>query len=335
VDSLGSVSITLVYSTPDLTSKIGSLWIFNATTPATASISLPAGSTITSLSSVPLEVGTLNGSPYVSMPSGRTEVYYVVGVVGTKEHALVAIRDAEAAIAAVKLKGVVTSGAEALLAQAHASFRSGRYMEAEQLANDAKEEARAVEAAASSAQNALKSATSAITAARTEGRTSGLSDAEGLLNAAQTYYSNGDYAKAKTEADKAYQAAQAAKQEINYLIIAAVAGAAAIIVASALVLRGRRREPEPAAEPKTKVGLQAIFDGNPGLRMDDREVLRFIAESGGEAFANEIRERFDLPRTSAWRMFRRMIGMGIIEERKIGGQSLIRISRMYKGGEEE
>jgi len=27
--------------------------------------------------------------------------------------------------------------------------------------------------------------------------------------------------------------------------------------------------------------------------------------------------------------------MGIIEERKIGGQSLIRISRMYKGGEEE
>ena len=146
VDSLGSVSITLVYSTPDLTSKIGSLWIFNATTPATASISLPAGSTITSLSSVPLEVGTLNGSPYVSMPSGRTEVYYVVGVVGTKEHALVAIRDAEAAIAAVKSKGVVTSGAEALLAQAHASFSSGRYMEAEQLANDAKEEGKDVSA---------------------------------------------------------------------------------------------------------------------------------------------------------------------------------------------
>jgi len=330
VDSLGSVSVTMAYSTSDLTSKIGSLWIFNASTSTTSSISLPAGSTITSLSSVPLEVGTLNGNPYVSMPAGMTEVYYIIGVVGTKEHALIALRDTEAAIIIVKSKGVIVSEAEALLAQAQASFSSEKYAEAEQLANDAKEEARATEAAASSAESALTSATSAISAARSEGRTSGLGDAEGLLTAAQAYYSEGDYAKAKAEADKAYKAAQAAKQEINYLIIFAVTGVAAIIVAVALVLRGRR-EAEPAVEPKTKVDLQAIFDGNPGLRMDDREVLRFIAESGGEAFANEIRERFNLPRTSAWRMFRRLIGVEIVEERKIGGQSLIRISRRYRG----
>jgi len=330
VDSLGSISVTMAYSTSDLTSKTGSLWIFNASTSTTSNISLPAGSTITSLSSVPLEVGTLNGNPYVSMPAGRTEVYYVIGVVGTKEHALIALRDAEVAIIAAKAKGVIVSEAEALLAQAQASFSSEKYAEAEQLANDAKEEARATEAAASSAESAITSATSAISAARSEGRTSGLGDAEGLLTAAQAYYSEGDYAKAKAEADKAYQAAQAARQEINYLAIVAVAGAAAIIAAVALVLRGRRREAKPAAEPKTKVNLQAIFDENPGLRMDDREVLRFITGSGGEAFANEIRERFDLPRTSAWRMFRRLIGMGIVEERKIGGQSLIRISRRYR-----
>lgn len=143
VDSLGSVSVTMAYSTSDLTSKTGSLWIFNASTSTMSSISLPAGSTITSLSSVPLEVGTLNGNPYVSMPAGRTEVYYVVGIVGTKEHALVAVRDAEAAITAAKSKGVVVSEAEALLAQAQASFSSGKYAEAEQLANDATEEARA------------------------------------------------------------------------------------------------------------------------------------------------------------------------------------------------
>jgi uncharacterized membrane protein len=330
VDSLGSVSVTMAYSTSDLTSKTGSLWIFNASTSTTSSISLPAGSTITSLSSVPLEVGTLNGNPYVSMPAGRTEVYYVIGIVGTKEHALIALRDAEAAIIAAKSKGVIVSEAETLLEQAQASFSSGKYAETEQLANDAKEEARATEAAASSAESTITSATLAISAARSEGRTSGLGDAEGLLTVAQAYYSEGDYTKAKAEAGKAYQAAQVARQEINYLIIFAVAGAAAIIVAVALVLRWRRREAEPVAEPKTKVDLQAIFDGNPGLRMDDREVLRFIAESGGEAFANEIRERFDLPRTSAWRMFRRLIGMGIVEERKIRGQSLIRISGRYR-----
>lgn len=273
VDSLGSVSVTMAYSTSDLTSKAGSLWIFNASTSTTSSISLPAGSTITSLSSVPLEVGTLNGDPYVSMPAGRTEVYYVIGIVGTKEHALITLRDAEAAIAAAKSEGVDVSEAEALLAQAQASFSSGRYAEAEQLANDAKE-----------------------------------------------------------EADKAYQAAQAARQGINFLIIVAVAGVVTIIVVIALLLRGRRGEAEPVTEPKTNVDLQAIFDRNPGLRMDDREVLRFIAGSGGEAFANEIRERFALPRTSAWRMFRRLIGLGIVEERKIGGQSLIRINRRYREG---
>ena len=272
VDSLGSTSVTIEYSTPELTSKTGSLWIFNVTTLLTSSISLPAASTITSLSSVPLEVGTLNGNPYVSMPAGRTEVSYVIGVVGTKEHAQIALRDAEASLAAIELEGVDISEAEALLVQAQASFDAGRYADTEQLANEAKE-----------------------------------------------------------KADEAYRAAQAARQGIDLLTIVAVAGAAAIAFAIALNLRGRRGA-EAVAGPKTRVDLNAIFDGDPGLRMDDREVLRFIADSGGEAFANEIRERFDLPRTSAWRMFRRLIGIGIVEERKIGGQSLIRISGRYREG---
>jgi uncharacterized membrane protein len=326
VDSLGSVSVTISYSTPDLTSKAASLWIFNVTTSVTSSVSLPEGSTITSLSSVPLEVGTLDGNPYVSLSAGITAVYYVIGVVGTREHALIALRDAEAAIIAAESNDVIVSEARTLLAQAQASFGAERYAEAEQLANDAKEEARATEAAANEAETAITSATAAISTARSEGRTSGLGEAEGLLAAAQASYSAGDYAEAKAEADEAHQTAEAAGPDLSYLII--VAAAVVVIFAVALLLR--RRKAEPVAEPKAGVDLQAIFDRNPGLRMDDREVLRFIADSGGEAFANEIRERFDMPRTSAWRMFRRLMGMGIVGERKIGGQSLIRISGRYR-----
>jgi len=311
VDSLGAVSVTISY----------------ATTSVTSSVSLPAGSTITSLSSVPLEVGTLDGNPYVSLSAGVTSVYYVIGVVGTREHALIALRDAEAAIVAAESNGVIVSEARALLTQAQASFSAERYAEAEQLANDAKEEARATEAAANEAETAITSATAAISTARSEGRTSGLGEAEGLLAAAQVSYSAGDYAEAKAEADEAHQAAEAAGPDLSYLVIVA---AAVVVVIFAVALLLRRRRAKPVAEPKAGIDLQVIFERNPGLRMDDREVLRFIAASGGEAFANEIRERFDMPRTSAWRMFRRLMGMGIVEERKVGGQSLIRISGRYR-----
>jgi uncharacterized membrane protein len=332
VDSLGSASLAITYSTHDLTSKTGSLWIFNASTPATSSISLPPGSTITSLSSVPLEVGTFDDKPYVSMPAGRTEVYYIVGVVGTKEHALVTIRDAEAAIAAAKSKGLVVSEAEAALTQAYTFFAAGKYAEAEQQAIRAKEKAQAAEAAAASADSAIKAASSAISTARTEGRTSGLGDAEALLKAAQASYSKGDYAGALKSANDAAQAAQAAKAETNYLIYVALGGAAVVVAVAAFLYM--RRRPQPVVKERAKIDLQAIFDRNPELRMDDKEVLRFVAENGGEVFANEIRERFDLPRTSAWRMFRRLIGMEIFEERKVGGQSLIRIAGRYREGEE-
>ena len=64
--------------------------------------------------------------------------------------------------------------------------------------------------------------------------------------------------------------------------------------------------------------------------MDDKEVVRYIAENRGELFANEIRERFDIPRTSLWRMIRRLKEKEILEERKVGGQSLVSIHRRYR-----
>jgi len=90
------------------------------------------------------------------------------------------------------------------------------------------------------------------------------------------------------------------------------------------------KRPGKRPEPNFKVDLEAIFRDHPTLRMDDREVIRYITESGGELFSNEIRERFDIPRTSAWRMLRRLQGLEILEERKVGGQSLVSIHSRYR-----
>ena len=60
-----------------------------------------------------------------------------------------------------------------------------------------------------------------------------------------------------------------------------------------------------------------------------------MADNGGESFAAEIRERFKVPRTSLWRMIRRLEREEVAEVQNIGGQSLVRISSRYVIGEVE
>ena len=83
----------------------------------------------------------------------------------------------------------------------------------------------------------------------------------------------------------------------------------------------------PESEEK-KVTLEKIFNEH-NLRIEDREVLKFLAETNGEAFATEIRDRFDMPRSSAWRLIRRLVSLDIVEEVKIGNQSLVRVRDKY------
>ena len=65
------------------------------------------------------------------------------------------------------------------------------------------------------------------------------------------------------------------------------------------------------------------------IRVGNGKIIKFLAENKGEAFATEIRDRFDLPRSSAWRLIRRLVNNEIVDEVKIGNQSLIRIKERY------
>jgi len=74
-----------------------------------------------------------------------------------------------------------------------------------------------------------------------------------------------------------------------------------------------------AFKRKRRFNLKKTFNENPQLMKEDREVLQFLAEKGGAAFEAEIRERFpDLPRTSLWRLVKRLEKLEIVEVKKIG-----------------
>lgn len=336
IDTLGSSKITITYSTQELTSKVGNFWTFNVTSPTNLVVTLPSGATIVSMSQMPLDVSTVDGRTQVTMPPGDDSISYVISGVGTKEHAKSVIIDAEKSLTTIKAKGVLTTEADNLLAQANTAFNSGDYLKTEQLAGQAKSSALDAEIQAQAANLAIQRATTAIQTAKNEGRNSNTAVADALVANAQSSYTVGDYAKAKTSADQAYDTAVNSQSVSNNFLLITVGIVAILAITGGVIIYKRRGKKLPPPQPLPKemddshVDLDLIFQKNPGLRIDDKEVLRFLTEHSGEAFANEIRDRFEIPRTSAWRMIRRLIDAGIVEERKIGGQSLIYIVKKYR-----
>jgi len=81
----------------------------------------------------------------------------------------------------------------------------------------------------------------------------------------------------------------------------------------------RRRRP-PSAERILKEHLE--------LRKEDRDVIRFITERGGRVLEAEIREEFpDLPRTTVWRLLKRLEKMDMVTVKKIGLQNQIELKK--------
>jgi uncharacterized membrane protein len=103
---------------------------------------------------------------------------------------------------------------------------------------------------------------------------------------------------------------------IEYLIAALVAVTA--VVLSALLIVRRRRGPN----------VEKILKAYPQLKKEDREVIQFLAEKDGKAFEAEIRERFpDMPRTSLWRLVRRLERLEIVEVKKIGLENQVQLKK--------
>ena len=68
-----------------------------------------------------------------------------------------------------------------------------------------------------------------------------------------------------------------------------------------------------------------ILIEKPHLRPEDQQVLKFLAEKEGAAFESEIRSKFQIPKTTIWRLVKRLEREELVEIRKAGGQNLIKL----------
>lgn len=76
VYSLGDTEIVVTYNTEMLTSKNGSAWTISFTTSFNATVILPMGSTILSLSGLPISTSVQESSPVISVSPGSWSIGY-------------------------------------------------------------------------------------------------------------------------------------------------------------------------------------------------------------------------------------------------------------------
>ena len=158
---------------------------------------------------------------------------------------------------------------------------------------------------------------------------------------ANSAFSQGKYSNAEVLANDAKNIASQEQQTalsnqkptLDYMPLL-IGGSIAGAVATAIVLikRTKNGKPVKTTEPSKNENLvvpdkETIFRLKPELRQDDKDIVTFISENGGQAYESELRKKFLLPRTTTWRAVKRLEREGIIEIEKVDQQNLIKLRK--------
>jgi uncharacterized membrane protein len=214
VYTVGETNVTIFYDTDSLTSKQGSVWTLALTTSYNLTVTLPQGSSVTSVSETPASLSEKNNSPIVTISPGKWKISYGVAI---------------------------EAGPSITTDSSHSLESSG----------------------------STKPAT-------------GIS-------------SNGGHS-----GGMGFQ--------FWYIAVASIV----IIGGLGIYLLFLRRSNADDA-----LGVD--------LRPDDILVLDYVSEKGGKVFEQEIRSRFALPKTSAWRQIKRLERLGYLKVLKVGSQNQIEL----------
>ncbi len=111
-------------------------------------------------------------------------------------------------------------------------------------------------------------------------------------------------------------------------LIAIVSSPIIAITAFALWFLRRKKPPQPK-ELTDEVDVDKLFEREKHLRPEEVQVIRFLAEKHGTAFEAELYEKLNLPRTTTWRLLKRLEKMEIIDIQKSRRQNIVSIRKKY------
>ena len=115
-------------------------------------------------------------------------------------------------------------------------------------------------------------------------------------------------------------------------IIAAISFSSIAVAALATWLIKRKKpqtqKNKPPA-PSDEVDVDKLFEREKHLRPEEVQVIQFLAERHGTAFEAELYERLNLPRTTTWRLLKRLEKMQIVDIQKSRRQNIVSIRKKY------
>ena len=117
---------------------------------------------------------------------------------------------------------------------------------------------------------------------------------------------------------------------IGGLIIAAITGVVIILKRKQSKSSALTTQTESIPEKQfetTSVDTETIFSFRPEMREDDKEIIKFISDNGGQALESELRKKFLQPRTTMWRAVKRLERLGVIEIDKKDLQNLVKLKK--------
>lgn len=295
VATLGASAIKIDYDTPDLISKNGKTWSFHVNSPTDYSLMLPKNTVIVGMSTSPLNMQIVDDQSLISLPSGSSDIDYVFGVLGTSQTATLAIQKAQDFINTVNSTGVKTPMALAKLQEAQSAFNQGKYSDAESLANSAKN------LALQEQQNVISKPPTNSSDSHTPDNSSDSPPPINSSNNLSIYIFTGG------------------------IVVAGVAGI--IIMKKAKSTKIITSE-IPQGNNHIVSKKEEIYKLKPDLRQDDKEIIAFISEKGGQVYESELRKKFLMPRTTMWRAVKRLEREDVVEIEKVDQQNLIKLRKM-------
>jgi len=96
----------------------------------------------------------------------------------------------------------------------------------------------------------------------------------------------------------------------------------------------RRKKAQPKlGKNKSEVNVDKLFEKEKHLRPEEVQVIYLLAEKCGTAFEAEVYEKLNLPRTTTWRLLKRLEKMEIVDIRKSRRQNIVTIRKKYMKNE--
>lgn len=111
-------------------------------------------------------------------------------------------------------------------------------------------------------------------------------------------------------------------------LIAIVSFSVIASIAFALWFLRLKKPPQPK-KLTDEVDVDKLLEREKYLRPEEVQVIRFLAEKHGTAFEAELYEKLNLPRTTTWRLLKRLEKMEIVDIQKSRRQNIVSIRKKY------